>query len=345
MSVERKVHNTRSKSRSKSSLSFSKSETKQPRDNPDDTSRYRSRSRSRSTVRFDVDDDDDNDDDDHDGDNDHDDNSDDDTKNEDNDESEDITVKHHIRDIVLNNGKRYPLYLTYDDTTSRTSISSQILLSRDYPNTALAKALRITQPVVARAMISFGQTGSTMNTSFCMNRHYFPWKNFDDTDAVEIVFLNAFYVNANDYKYQNISSTEEKTAFRGLGKFMLCQLMQYAISQKRIRDMKLTYVVAEADGGNPDAGRVAELSRLSQDSQWLLLLKRYPFATIKYLLDSGKYGKDTNEPLPEYISRVEENSRLIDYYMKTYGFRLLQDGASTGALIGVPVTTLMDHCK
>ena len=258
----------------------------------------------------------------------------------------------HLRDIILGvkKPKTYPLLLELAPS-KRRGLECRVRLPDSYPDTPLANVLRSPENDpdavggrVASADLDFAETEESIESKFSGQLKWFPWNKARHDTPVEFAFLRGFHVDVIANKAaMAVALPAERLAFRGLGRVMLCAALRFAVQIGLIANLDSAYVVAQADGGSAfdaDPRRAKELRGMSEDAQWLLLVRTLPFAAHKLLESGGRPG----QTLADYILEVENNARLIDYYRATYGFRLLQSSASNWALIAATVPTILDHC-
>jgi hypothetical protein len=248
---------------------------------------------------------------------------------------------------ITQGGRTWPLEAVLALNERATSLTAEVRLPATYPGTpwatALRKGARTSVVVLAHMSISLGYPVDSVRQGRCLTREFFPWRGreFDDVQP-QLLKLNAFYVDGAKSVGLH-GNVDERAAMRGLGKLMLCATLQHIVDSGLVSDPRTAFLIAEADGGVADEKRVAELKAMSNDALWLYALKRFPFAVAKYLIDRGVNAAAV-DPLAEYVAAVEANARLIDYYVRTYGFSLAQDGPSMAALITVPLNTALRHC-
>ena len=250
-----------------------------------------------------------------------------------------------LTSIILNNIS-YQLYSIITINKVNNSMSCIIPVPDHYPNTPFVKLMKQTgnkKLIFANLFISFGLTTEYMDKEFSLHKQFFPWRHGDDL-FYEFVFLHSLYVEMNNTpEYILATLPEERIIFKGLGKLLLCETVKYALRDKFIVNPQKCYIFAEADGGYPNISQMSLYEQLPIEKQVLLLFNDYPFAIVKYLMDKSlNYQVDE---LPSYISRCEENGKLIEYYKREYGFELIQDGYSPAALIATEMTLFINKCN
>lgn len=240
-------------------------------------------------------------------------------------------------------------------------LTAGILIPKNYPNTPLIQAFnKYDEYPVKRGY--FGHLSIDINYGksypVCYHPSYTPWKDDDDST---VGFLHEFYIYSNLELYIKKASKDEKKTFRGIGKLMLCIIMKYMYS-KNLVDIQNYYLIAEADGGDPNPRNVEKYKKSTMDELILLLYKKYPYALTKYIYESKNYifgeresdsifgtqeDNETDESIESlaiYISTLEENIKLIEYYNKNLGMKMAQPGPSLAALVAGKGTVLFKYC-
>lgn len=240
-------------------------------------------------------------------------------------------------------GRKYELALTLVETEDKNYLHGEIYVPSDYPNTALVDKLleNMTEDIPSFGSIHIAFDSPSMNENdFCLNKSYLPWRNWKKKPTLG--HLAGFYINMQKYGAVDIALPEEKAAMRGLGKKMLCAMLSHAVARGIVKDADNAFLLAEADGGKSVEQDVAKYQQSSTAENLQTLVKKYPHAALQWIKIYVDY--EEWEDIAEILSRIEQNGKLIEYYMREYGFELYQNGYSTAALIGAPVSTLIVSC-
>lgn len=232
-------------------------------------------------------------------------------------------------------------------------LDGRILIPYNYPETVLKTKLVSDADHRPEGFgyisVSFRAfTAEQMRRDFCLQQPHFPWNSVDDKDELEFGKLNSFYIYSQDQENKLLTTETEKEAFKGLGKLMLCQTLQYGYKIGLFKNIRNAYVIAEADGGVATPASLAKLSTLTLDQLLLTLVKEYPTEAARYITERRKTPLSDQEQtgyLIQLIASCEANSQLIEYYKREYGFVLAQRGYSMGALLAAPALTILSHCK
>ena len=152
-------------------------------------------------------------------------------------------------------------------------------------------------------------------------------------------FLHSFYIKSKDtYGIENIISEEEINSLKGVGKFMLCSAISIGLENKYIN--MDTSIFLEADGGSCKDPSLFE-------NQDLDFLKKYPLEIKEILKEYGvkKLEDVPNSDLVFSICRIVSNSKLVNYYHKSYGFEDISGGRGTGNLMKSNISNIYGSCK
>jgi hypothetical protein len=153
-------------------------------------------------------------------------------------------------------------------------------------------------------------------------------------------FLHSFYIKSKDTDcIENIISEEEINSLKGLGKFMLCSAISIGLENEYIN--MDTSIFLEADGGS------CKDPSLFENYDYKDFFKKYPLE-IKEILE--EYGVKNLSDVPRSdllfsICRIVANSKLVNYYQKSYGFEDISGGRGTGNLMKSNISNIYGSCK
>ena len=153
-------------------------------------------------------------------------------------------------------------------------------------------------------------------------------------------FLHSFYIKSKDtYGIDNIISEEEINSLKGLGKFMLCSAISIGLENEYIN--MNTSIFLEADGGS------CKDPSLFENYDYNDFFKKYPLE-IKEILK--EYGVKNLSDVPRSdllfsICSIVANSKLVNYYHKSYGFEDISGGRGTGNLMKSNISNIYGSCK
>ena len=152
-------------------------------------------------------------------------------------------------------------------------------------------------------------------------------------------FLHSFYIKSKDtYGIDNIISEEEINSLKGLGKFMLCSAISIGLENKYIN--MDTSIFLEADGGS------CKDPSLFEKYDYNDFFEKYPLE-IKEILK--EYGVKNLSDVPRSdllfsICGIVENSKLVNYYSKSYGFEDISGGRGSGVLMKSNISNIYNSC-
>jgi hypothetical protein len=153
-------------------------------------------------------------------------------------------------------------------------------------------------------------------------------------------FLHSFYIKSKDTDgIEKIISEEEVNSLKGLGKFMLCSAISIGLKKKYIN--MDTSIFLEADGGS------CKDSSLFEKYDYNDFLNKYPNEISEIIKE---YGVENLSDVPHsdlifLICRIVANSKLVNYYNKSYGFEDISGGRGTGVLMKSNISNIYGSCK
>jgi len=152
------------------------------------------------------------------------------------------------------------------------------------------------------------------------------------------LFINAFYVYPQLYKEH--SNRNEKEATKGIGKFILCSAIEYAVKNF---DLLSNEVFLEASGGKCDE---KEIDRgLTKKDIIYELYEKYTLS-LKEIIDERISGNEkmSLKDLQHLICAIRNNQNLVKYY-KTYGFKSFIPYEGTSVSMVSTIEKIFDSCK
>jgi hypothetical protein len=156
------------------------------------------------------------------------------------------------------------------------------------------------------------------------------------------VILNRFY---NTAKVENIPTTpEEKLMLSGLGKKFICTGISYIVNYFDLNPDN-TLILLQASGGTVttdlDKLRSQEYLTLDRNSILKIYQDKYPedFNSVSILFD-----KYSNADLADALVALENNERLIQYYIDGFGFQPL-NYISMETMMGTILSIFLTNCN
>jgi hypothetical protein len=185
---------------------------------------------------------------------------------------------------------------------------------------------------------------------------YYPWAETAAAVAA-VLFLHSFYVHsAIDEVGDERVQRGERAMLRGIGKRMLCYAVRTMIDRHHLTaSIDNVYVAAEASGARARdvAESAAEFAQSIGDEDEeggdtavtiekiiYTLYMTYPTELMTHISNPKSMSADEYAYM---LYSTMANTKLVDYYTRTYGFELWQQSISACALIGVTARKLLDH--
>jgi hypothetical protein len=252
------------------------------------------------------------------------------------------------------NGQTVDLEISVD--LEATRIEAIIALPKNYPDTVLGERYRDRNIFILAFSIYNKDRKDTEIEKYSERLR-------ELLDAVE-----TYYIFIHEYffypKMSNIEMTsEEKVAFGGLGKKVLCAMFNL-ISTKFPLNPEKTLVVLEASGNvrstSDSDNREDEIMNMDKDSL-IQLVENYNIIGLdgftdmfkkqkdKALFSSNSWKdlprKDLAKYLTYFIVNYEDNLILASYYYRNYGFDIVYDRSFSHILMATNVSTILEYCS
>lgn len=154
--------------------------------------------------------------------------------------------------------------------------------------------------------------------------------------------LHGFYIIPRLYNI--VTTNEEDSILSGLGKRAICAVIPYIAENLHINHDN-TLILLEASGGQvttlEDQRRVSNYVDIGRIGILNIYANQYSEA---FRIDFDDLVTYSDQDLATSLVELENNEKLITYYIKTYGFLPLTH-ISMGTLMGTLLSTFVNYCN
>lgn len=223
---------------------------------------------------------------------------------------------------------------TIDQNTNCHYVRLNIPFPEDYP-----KPSRVAEFSKIKKSGLFTATFALCD--ICPWKEYFKKSNALLTDKKhQCMLITQFYINPK--LYDLTLNTIDKEILNGLGKTALCIGVNY-FAKSGFINPENTLVMLDASGGSSDRPEdIERINELLKNEQELhrIFKQNYP----KWYNSEG--DQYTLEQLAEEYVAFENNKTLVNYYVKTFGFKIIDaETEPLGVLMATPLTSFIERCK
>ena len=192
----------------------------------------------------------------------------------------------------------------------------KLKFSPTYPNTPMRKAIGAEyQEAAGELTASIHEIPDAWFTR--MEHSYGAIAHGMPKDKKHYMHIHTFYMHPMVWEYQKLATPGELDAFKGKGKWMMCNTVSRVLSEYGLEPSELG-ITLEASGGDCRFEDVPEFSEYS-DLAILEFFRKYfkrDYEDIKARIAEDEEG--AREILTTELCHAEDNMKLVEYY-ESYG--------------------------